>query len=381
MTFALEYRPRKFSELAGQFPVAAVLYQMAVRRTIPPALLFAGKHGSGKTSGARILGAALNCEVTPGPASEWPCGTCPSCKAVASGTSLDVQEIDAASNGTVETIRSMREQALYGTGGEHHIFILDEAHSMSKEAFNALLKLFEEPPPATVFILLTTESRRILPTVASRCMPFIFGRIPAGVICQRLEYICADQGLTVEPALLAAIAERADGAMRDGVMLLEQVTSVGITDLPRWQQLLGESDFAPGLLRAAADGRQEDMYAALEQAVAANGDYGWVVGQLATCMRDILVLSAGGTIQKQGAALEARRTLARRFDPPVIVGALRVLWDLQTRVRAEDRRYGILVACALISAALQALRASQPAPATIATPNSVEELTALVNMS
>lgn len=352
MTLALEYRPRRFSELAGQTPSAAVLYQMAHRRTVPSALLFTGVRGCGKTSAARILGAALNCAEPPGPARTWPCGTCPSCKAVINGTSLDVTEIDAASNGSVDQIRDVREQSLYSTAGQYRLFILDEAHSMSVPAFNAILKVLEEPPPQVIWALLTTEPGRILPTVASRCVTFTFSRIPVAVILGRLQLVCSEKGLQAEPDLLAAIAERADGAMRDAMMLLEQVTSVGISDLARWQALLGELDFAPGLFIAAARGDLPGMFARLDEAVSSSGDYGWIAGQLVSCMRDVLVLCSGGSLQRQGKALEERALLARSLSPARAVAAMRVLWDLQTRVRKQELPSGLEAALALVSDAL-----------------------------
>lgn len=353
MTFALEYRPKTFDQLVGQTATAAVLYQLAKRKTVPPALLFTGERGCGKTSAARILGSALNCAEASGPAPEWPCGTCPSCKAVAAGTSLDVREIDAASNGTVDMIRGVRDQALYGTSGEYMLFIIDEAHGLSGAAFNALLKTLEEPLANISFLLLTTESARILPTVASRCMTFIFARIDPALIAKRLRFICEDRELSVEPSLVEALAEHADGAMRNGVMALEQVASAGITTLASWRKLLGKRDFAPALLTAAIAGDHEAVYAELDRAASVSGDYNWVSHQLAACLRDILVLTSGGSVKAVGEALEARRKVADGLPSARAVAAMRVMWDLQTRVRAQDMRPGLEVACAMLSDALR----------------------------
>jgi DNA polymerase III subunit gamma/tau len=377
VTLALEYRPQRFTELAGQSASAAVLYRMASLRTVPSALLFCGAHGCGKTSAARVLGAALNCHEPPGPAASWPCGTCPSCKAVAAGTSLDVTEIDAASNGTVESIRAVREEAYYGTAGEYRLFLLDEAHSMSNAAFNTLLKVMEEPPPQVIFVLLTTEPGRILRTVASRCMTFTFPPFRPSVIRDRLAYICADKGLQPGPGLLEAIAERAAGHMRDAVMMLEQVTSVGITDVARWRVLLGDADFAPALIAAAARGDFPGMFRQLDDAVAATGDYDRIVAQLVGCMRDVLVLSAGGTVRHQGRALEERAALAARVRPHEAVAAMRVLWDLQTRIRKQDIAAGLEASCALLSDALCPVRKeAAPVPAVNA-PASIDQLRAI----
>ncbi len=377
MTLALQYRPRRFGELAGQMPSAAVLYKMAYKGTVPSALLFTGVRGTGKTSAARILGAALNCAEPPGPVAEWPCGRCPSCKAVIDGTSLDVTEIDAASNGTVDHIRAVREQALYGTAGEVRLFILDEAHSMSTAAFNAILKVLEEPPPQTKFALLTTEPGRILTTVASRCMTFTFTRIPAATIRERLEHICTDRDLHPEPDLLAAIADRADGAMRDAVMMLDQVTMVGISDLARWQSLLGQYDFAPSLLLAAADGDSAAMYERLDGIAATSGDPAWITAQLVSCMRDVIVLCAGGAIQRQGTALDERAALARALTPVTAVAAMKVLWELQTRVRRQDLAAGLEAACALVSDAMRPARDVPRASSNGHSPATIDDLRAM----
>lgn len=342
---ALRYRPSTFAEVTGQKHVTAPLYRMARRGTIPPALLLAGQRGCGKTSTARILGAALHCEAEGElTADSWPCGTCPSCKAVAAGHSLAVLEVDAASSGGVEAIRDLRQLAAYGG----RLILLDEAHSMSRDAFNALLKVMEEPPSGTTFVLLTTEPGRILPTVASRCMTFTFRPIPPSVITYRLEQICEAEEMSVEQPVLAAIAGRAGGAMRDAVMLLDQAISVlppENLNLASFLALFGDSDYAVPLVTAMAAGDYPAMYAALEQALAQAGEPSAVTGQLADCLTDLLRLRSGGAIEAQGEQLKARQELASRLDVPRLTAAMKVLWDWQTRIRLEDRRAGLKLAC------------------------------------
>jgi DNA polymerase-3 subunit gamma/tau len=346
---ATKYRPRRFAEVSGQRATVSVLNRMAQRRNVPPALLFYGAYGSGKTTSARIFGAALNCAERPGPASSWPCAVCPSCKAVASSTSLDVIEQDAASNGTVDRVREICELVQYGTTGAYRVVIFDEAHSMSRDAFNHLLKTLEEPPPLTSFVLVTTERGKILPTVASRCVPFAFTRLPLPVIAARLREVCSAEGIDAEPALIHHLADRADGAMRDGLMLLDQVAAVGLSSLRGWQALTADEDFAPALLSAAAQGAHDRLYAELDRALLTCSDYAALARQLVTCLRDVLVLSAGGSITAQGEALEARRTLALNIDSRRAVRAMGVLWDLQVKYRTEDRRAGLELAAALLS--------------------------------
>lgn len=337
---ALKHRPKTFAEVTGQKHVTTVLYRMARLGTIPPALLLAGQRGCGKTSTARILGAALHCESADQAIDRWPCGTCPPCLAVAKGHSLAVLEVDAASSGGVDAIRDLRQLAAY-----RRTIILDEAHAMTRDGFNALLKVLEEPPPGSRFVLLTTEPGRILPTVASRCMTFVFRPIPPAAIVERLQHICAVEDIAAEHAMLEAIAGQAGGAMRDAVMLLDQVTSAGASTLEQFRKLMGISDYAVPLVSAMAAGDVPAMYAALEHALARAGDPSSVTGQLVDCLTDLHILRAGGTISAQGEELAARQQLAARLDVPKLTAAMKVLWDWQTRIRLEDRRAGLKLAC------------------------------------
>lgn len=363
LQLARKYRPGRFADVAGQRPSVAVLYRMARRGTVPGALLLYGERGCGKTSTARILAKALNCLSEPGTASEWPCGTCASCEAVAEGISPDVTEVDAASNGTVDQVRKLISQANYETGGRYKVIILDEAHQLSGAAFDALLKTLEETPPNVVFILLTTRPGVIPVTIVSRCSQFAFAPLPAAVIAERLGFICKAEGVQAEPALLEAIAASTGGGMRDAINRLDQVASVGITSLDMWRELTGETDFAPALLTAAAAGDHAALFQVLDTALAANGDTTHVVREVIRCLRDLLVLGEGAAITAQGAALEIRRTLAGKLSAARVVAAMQVLWDLQAKVHVEDREAGLTLAVVMVSRRLCA--ASLPDAATI----------------
>jgi DNA polymerase III subunit gamma/tau len=343
-TLALTWRPRTFTDLVGQPAVQIILQQMVKVGRVPTALMFDGCRGTGKTTTARILAAALNCETD-----TKPCGTCPSCKATFDGSSLDVIEIDAASNGLVDDIRALRQQVMYRQTGAHRIVILDEAHSMSTAAFNALLKTLEEPPPNTVFILLTTEPAKILGTIASRCMPFTFKRLTINDIANRLAHIAQAEGHTVERDLLILLAERADGAMRDAIMLLDQVTRVGMSTAEQYQRLIGHIDFAPAILDRLAAADVPGAFERLEQGLTRTADPATIVADIITCLRDILVLRCGGEISKTGTALATRQNLALALDTPVVVAALKVLWQLKTQLRTDDARSSLELAVVMLS--------------------------------
>jgi DNA polymerase-3 subunit gamma/tau len=344
---ALRYRPRKFADVAGQMQVVGILYRMAVFGNVPPILLFMGSRGSGKTSTARILAAALNCELEKGPPEQWPCTTCPSCKSIAAGSSLDVMEMDAASNGRVEEIRDLKNLVSYSATSRKRVVLLDEAQSMSKEANNALLKVLEEPPPDTVFILLTTEPAKILQTVVSRCMQFEFHRLPAQVIAHRLQVICEREGIQAEPPMLAAIAERADGALRDAVVRLDQMNLAGVHDLIRYRALMSESDFAPSLVEAMVRGDHVLLFERLDSVLSVNGDFAAVGARIVSCLRDILVLQGGGRIDAQGEGLAMRMQLANLLDPMRVTRAMGVLWDLRTKTGRTDPRSTMELACVM----------------------------------
>jgi DNA polymerase-3 subunit gamma/tau len=249
---------------------------------------------------------------------------------------MDVMEIDAASNGLVGDIRALRESVQYAVSGEWRVVLLDEAHSMSREAFNALLKTLEEPPPRTLFVLLTTESTKILPTVLSRCMPFEFKRITLEGVVGRLRYICEQEEIEVFDSLLEAIAERTGGVLREAVMQLDQVCRIGMKTAEQYLGMLGEIDYAPHLLLALREGGLVQAYQLVDEAMSKSGDASLVVSGLSTLVRDLLILQAGGSVKFQGEALEVRRKLAASLSGVELFSVARVLWDFKTRVRVTD---------------------------------------------
>ena len=217
------HRPRTFADVVGQEHVVRTLQNAVEQGQVHHAYLFVGSRGTGKTSMAKILAACLNCASGP---TTSPCGTCDSCVPIANATSLDVIEMDAASNNSVDDIRDLREKVAYApVSGRHKVYILDEAHMLSPQAWNAFLKTLEEPPPRTIFVLATTEAQKVLPTVVDRCHRFDFGRPTVEQVATVVQRVADKEGIDIHKGAVALIARHATGSFRDALGTLEQLVT------------------------------------------------------------------------------------------------------------------------------------------------------------
>ena len=299
LVLARKWRPRGFDAITGQEHVTRTLKNAILQNRVHHAFLFCGARGVGKTSAARVLARALNCQKSDGPTID-PCGECSACVEIAAGTAVDVFEIDGASNRGIGEIRELRDGIAYAPQRDRYkVYIIDEVHMLTTEAFNALLKTLEEPPAHVKFIFATTEPHKIPVTILSRCQRFDFKRIPLGIMSQRLSEILLAEGVTMDPAALRLVARESEGSMRDALSLLDRVISFSGTSASyeAVASVLGVADRA-WLQRLIAAALEKNIPAALK-VVQEAFDYGLDLKKFASDLvqhlRDAAVLQVAGS--------------------------------------------------------------------------------------
>jgi DNA polymerase-3 subunit gamma/tau len=340
-----KYRPQTFSDVVGQKSVTDTLRAQLTGGKLSHAYLFTGTRGTGKTSCAKILAKAVNCE---NPQNGDPCNECAACRAIDAGSCLDVQEIDAASNNGVDSVRLLRDDAIYTPGTvKKRVYIIDEVHMLSTPAFNALLKIIEEPPEHLLFILATTELHKVPATILSRCQRFAFRRLSIEDISARLNYVAVQEGIDLRPDAAMLLARLADGALRDALSLLDQCASAANGPVTaelvcRALGLAGERKAAE-ILDAAASHDASKALSIFSGLYADGKDISAMLDELLSLSRDLLVLK---TAPKSGVSLlsgaqseQELRGLLNRFSPAELLRITRILQDTQAGfVKSASRR-------------------------------------------
>ena len=310
--FARKYRPQTFDDLVGQTHVSRTLKNAVAQNRLAHAYLFVGPRGVGKTSTARILAKSLNCIKGP---TITPCGMCDNCREIAGGNSLDVIEIDGASNNSVEDVRQLRENVRYAPAkGRYKIYLIDEVHMLSSAAFNALLKTLEEPPEHVKFIFATTEPQKVLATILSRCQRFDLHRIPANLIAQHLQFIATKEKITLQPEAAHAIARGAEGGLRDAESMLDQlvafcgekITESDVLNVFGFTSEQTVSELTGRILR----GETPEAIDLLHEQCEAGKDMMRLMADLIAYLRDLLVFKAKPDALNEDIDPEVQQSLA-----------------------------------------------------------------------
>lgn len=338
LVFARKWRPQTFSEVAAQEHITVTLQNAIASGRAGHAYLFSGPRGVGKTTTARILAKGLNCEKGPTPD---PCLVCPSCLQITAGSHLDVLEIDGASNRGIDEIRDLREKTRYAAaGGGYKVYIIDEVHMLTKEAFNALLKTLEEPPEKVVFIFATTEPRKVPATILSRCQRFDFRRIPFRVMADYISTEAAGEGITVSRDALGLVCRASGGSMRDALSLMDQLVSFAGRDITSEtvSKLLGlvESDLLAGIARAVLTANPSTALDLLEEASLRGYSIEEFNEAFSLFVRNMMLAATGaekGIVDLSEGEMELVRSCVAGVPDIAVLNVLRIMAAASAQIR------------------------------------------------
>jgi DNA polymerase-3 subunit gamma/tau len=328
--FARKYRPQVFDDVLGQDHVVQTLKNAILQRRLAHAYLFVGPRGTGKTSTARILAKGLNCVNGPTPN---PCGVCDSCREIAQGISLDVLEIDGASNNSVDQIRELRDNVRFApVRGRYKLYIIDEVHMLSTQAFNALLKTLEEPPEHVIFVFATTEVHKVLPTILSRCQRFDLRRIPTQVIARHLAFIAEQENVRLSHAAAEAIAVAADGGLRDAESMLDQLVAFCGHDVGEQEVLevfgLTAERVVIDIFRAVIARNAAEALTLIDRQAEAGKDFGRLLADLLVFARSLLVSKVDPAALRDEVSEAARTALEQLHSQLETAELLRLIQQL-----------------------------------------------------
>lgn len=341
---ARKYRPDTFASIVGQQAMASTLKTAVLSGRMAHAYLFCGPRGVGKTTAARVLAKTINC-LNLQPSGEA-CNECESCKAFNEGRSFNIFELDAASNNSVEDIRTLIEQvSIAPVLGRYKVYIIDEVHMLSQAAFNAFLKTLEEPPSYAIFILATTEKHKILPTILSRCQIYDFKRITVSDIAHHLKFVADSEGITAEETALGLIAEKADGGMRDALSMFDRVASYGEGSISYQQALeclnILDYTYYVRFIRAFIQGDYRETLLILDEVLSKGFDGQLIMAGLAAFARDLLVVQHADTIkllEKPETVQTIYEEAARLVAPNALHQIIRLLLDADSKYRTSTNK-------------------------------------------